>query len=98
MDVAYRLNGLDFVWDSAKARANLQKHGVSLESACEVFFDPLIRLLRTDWIGGDEREVAIGLSKDWTLLVVIYAFRGESIRMISARLATDPERKAYEDE
>jgi uncharacterized protein len=98
MDVVYRLNGIDFIWDPAKARANLQRHGVSLEAACEAFFDPFIRLLRTEWVGEDEREVAIGLTKDWTLLVVVYTFRGESIRMISARLATGPERKAYEDE
>ncbi len=98
MDVDYRLNGIDFVWDPVKAQANLQRHGVSLRSACEVFFDPFIRLLRSEWNGGEEREVAIGLTKDWTLLVVVYAFRGEAIRMISARLATGPERKTYEDE
>ena len=97
MDVVHRLNGIDFVWDRAKAQVNLQKHGVSLELACEVFFDPFIRLLRADWIGGEEREVAIGLAKDWTPLVVAYTFRGESIRLISARPATSPERKAYED-
>ena len=98
MDVVYRLNGIDFVWDRAKARANLQNHGVSLESACETFFDPFIRVLRTEWTGGEEREVAIGLTKDWTLLVVVYTFRRESIRVISARSATGPERRAYEDE
>jgi len=98
MDVDYRLNGIDFVWDPVKAQANLQRHGVSLRSACEVFFDPFIRLLRSEWSGGEEREVAIGLTKDWTLLVVVYTFRGEAIRMISARLATGPERKTYEDE
>jgi len=42
--------------------------------------------------------VAIGLTKEWKLLVVVYTFRGEVIRMISARPATGPERKAYEDE
>ncbi len=98
MDVVHRLNDIDFVWDRAKAQANFQKHGVSLELACEVFFDPFIRPLRTEWIGGEEREVAIGLTRDWTLLVVVYTFRGESIRVISARPATGPERKAYEDE
>jgi uncharacterized protein len=98
MDVVHRLNGIDFVWSRAKDQANLQKHGASLELACEVFFDPFIRLLRTEWTGGEEREMALGLTKDWTLLVVVYTFRGESIRIISARPATGPERKAYEDE
>ena len=98
MDAVHRLNGIDFVWDRVKAQANLQKHGVSLELACEVFFDPFIRLLRSEWTGGEEREVAIGLTKDWALLVVVYTFREEAIRIISARPATGPERKAYEDE
>jgi uncharacterized DUF497 family protein len=98
MDVVHHLNGIKFVWDRAKAQVNVQKHGISLELACEVFFDPFIRLLRAEWSGGEEREVAIGLTKDWTLLVVVYTLREESIRMISARSATGPERKAYEDE
>jgi uncharacterized protein len=98
MDVVHRLNGIDLVWDRAKAQANFQKHGVSLELACEVFFDPFIRLLQTEWTGGEEREVAIGLTRDWMLLVVVYTLRRESIRMISARPATGPERKTYEDE
>jgi uncharacterized protein len=98
MDVVHRLNDIDFVWDEAKARVNVQRHGVSLESACQAFFDPFIRLLRTERIGEEDREVAIGLTKGWELLVVAYTLRGESIRLISARLATGPERKAYEDE
>jgi len=98
MDIVYRLSDVHFVWDRAKAQANLQKHGVSLESACEVFFDPFVRLLRSERVGGEEREVAIGLTKAWELLVVVHTFRGEAIRIISARPATSPERRAYEDE
>jgi uncharacterized protein len=30
-----------FEWDSAKAAANLRKHGVSFEEASSVFYDPL---------------------------------------------------------
>ena len=33
------LNNL-FDWDTEKAKANLQKHGVSFEEAQSVFFDP----------------------------------------------------------
>ena len=43
MDVVHRLNDITFVWDQKKASSNLQKHGVDLETACEVFFDPFIR-------------------------------------------------------
>jgi uncharacterized DUF497 family protein len=98
MDVSYRLSGIHFVWDHGKAQINLQKHGVTLESACEVFFDPFVRLLRTERIGEEDRDVVIGLTQAWELLIVVHTFREDVIRIISARPATSPERKAYEDE
>ena len=97
MDVVHRLNDIAFVWDSEKALANLQKHGVALETACEVFFDPFICLLRTEAVAGEERELVIGMTRGWKLLVVVYTFRADFIRLISARPATSPERRAYED-
>jgi len=40
MDVLYRYEGLEFVWDVHKAAANIEKHGIRFEQACEVFLDP----------------------------------------------------------
>lgn len=97
MDVVHRLNGITFVWDDRKASSNLQKHGVALEAACEVFLDPFVLLLRTEVIGGEERETAIGLTLGWRLLVVAYTFRDDAIRIISTRPATSQERSHYED-
>jgi len=37
MDVSYPCQGQSFVWDASKAAANLHKHQVSFEKACEVF-------------------------------------------------------------
>ena len=96
-EVAYKRNDIRFVWDRGKAESNLHKHGVSFETACEIFFDPFVRLLRSEMIGGEEREVATGMTEDWSLLVVVYTFREEAIRVISARLATSAERNRYED-
>ena len=42
MKIAHILEDVDFEWDSEKADANLQKHGVSFPEACEVFFDPFV--------------------------------------------------------
>lgn len=98
MDVVHRLNDILFVWDGPKARINLQKHGVLMETACEVFLDPFIRLLGSESIGGEERETAIGMTAGWKLLVVAYTFRKESIRLISARPATGSERFVYEND
>jgi uncharacterized protein len=43
VDVTYRLSGVTFRWDEAKARSNFTKHGVSFEQAAQVFFDPYIK-------------------------------------------------------
>lgn len=96
MDVYFSRKGQRFVWDSAKASANLAKHGVSFEIACEVFFDPLLYL--TDASAEDEaRFAAIGETENWRLLFVVHVERErDTIRIISARNATDKERIEYE--
>lgn len=96
-NVVHERNGIRFVWDGGKAESNLRKHGVSFEEACEIFFDPFIQLLRSEVLGGEEREAAIGMTEGWSLLVVVYTFREEAIRVISARPATSQERRCYED-
>jgi uncharacterized DUF497 family protein len=96
-DVVHERNGIRFGWNRAKADSNLVKHGVSFEAACEIFFDPLIHLLRSEMLGGEEREAAIGMTEGWRLLVIVYTFRAEAIRIISARPATHLERSIYED-
>jgi len=98
MDVAFGLQGQTFEWDTEKAAANLRKHHVSFEKACEVFFDPFVHLLdATDQ--GEPREAAIGLTEDWELLFVVHVVRQEAtLRIISARPATSSERRDYEHE
>lgn len=96
-DVVHQRNGIRFVWDRGKADLNLRKHGVSFETACEIFFDPLVCLLRSEMLGGEDREAAIGMTEVWSVLVVVYTFRKEAIRIISARPATPREKADYED-
>jgi hypothetical protein len=97
MDIHFLYLGQRFVWDSEKASGNARKHGVSFEFACQVFFDPLIRIEDAS-SGEEERKAAIGLTEDWALLFVVHLLReGDLIRIISARPATAQERRAYED-
>jgi len=98
MEVAYRLSGIDFVWDREKANSNLRKHGIAFETACEVFLDPFICLIAADVVRGEERETAIGMTSDWRLLSVTYVFRSHMVRLISARTITIRERKNYEEQ
>lgn len=98
MDVHFIYAGQRFRWDSEKARSNLMKHGVRFEQACEVFFDPFVRLV--DATPEDEaREAALGLTEEWVLLFVVHVVREEeTIRIISARPGTREERRLYENE
>jgi len=98
MKVKYSLHNIAFEWDSQKAAANLRKHGISFELACEAFFDPFVYYLDDETIDGELRETVIGLSSSWQLLYVVYVMRDEIIRIVSARLVTNVERGTYENQ
>jgi len=87
-----------FEWDSAKAARNLRKHGVSFEEAVSVFYDPLAATgADPDHSEDEERFVTFGISSAGRLLVVSHTERGAAIRIISARGATQSERRIYEE-
>lgn len=46
---------------------------------------------------GEKRFVSIGTGVKGRILVVVYNYRGEKIRVISARLAEPHERRQYEE-
>lgn len=98
MDVVHRLNDIEFAWDCRKAEANLRKHGVAFETAGEVFFDPFVCFVGCDVIGGERREVVVGMTVNWQFLRVVYVFRRRHIRIVSARPVNAQERKTYEDQ
>jgi uncharacterized DUF497 family protein len=87
---------MDFQWDPKKAAANLQKHGVDFADAVGVLFDDLA-LTIDDEHSAEERFITIGADPLNRILVVIYTWRGDAIRIISARLATAAERKLYQE-
>ncbi|MBZ5538327.1 MAG: BrnT family toxin [Acidobacteriia bacterium] len=76
----------------------MRKQGIAFETACEVFFDPFVRLIETEVVSGEVRESVVGMTSDWRLLKVTYVFRSETIRLISARPVNLGERKQYEDQ
>ncbi|MGQ0654476.1 MAG: BrnT family toxin [Betaproteobacteria bacterium] len=89
---------MQFEWDRAKAADNLAKHGVSFEEAATVLRDPLSQTGRDpDHSAGEERFVIFGVSTAGRLLAVAHTERGDTIRIISARLATPGERNIYEE-
>jgi len=90
--------GITFEWDEEKAQINLKKHGVSFEEAGSVFARRL-SLTIADPLHSDEEDrfVTLGESSSGRLLVVVSTDRGETVRIISARVATRRERKNYEE-
>ena len=89
---------MQFEWDPEKAAGNVRKHGVSFEDAATVFDDVLSLTGRDpDHSLGEQRSVTFGLSSAGRVLVVAHAERGDRIRIISARRATRPERRLYEE-
>lgn len=78
-------------WDPAKARANLRKHGVRFADAEGALGDP--HAITIDDVHPDERRfVSLGRDVVGRLVVVVYTYRDEDVRLISARLATPRER------
>ncbi len=86
-----------FEWDSRKAASNRAKHGISFEEAGTVFADPLGRIIEDPRHSeGEQRYVLLGHSQEQRLVAVMFTERDEAIRIISARLATQQERRNYE--
>lgn len=86
---------MEFEWDEAKNRSNLEKHGVDFADAAAVFADPLHLTMPDDRFSyGEQRYIIIG-SVDERMHVVVYTVRDEVIRIISARKANMRERSRY---
>jgi uncharacterized protein len=84
-----------YEWDSVKASSNLVKHAVHFADAVSVFADDMAVTIEDDH-PGEERFITIGMDGFGRILVVVFAWRGDAIRIISARKATKNERKQYE--
>lgn len=87
---------MDVIWDPAKARSNLDKHGVSFADVETVFYDPFAISFEDRSAAGENRYVVVGMDGLSRIVVVVYAYRNTVIRLISARKATKSERAAYE--
>jgi uncharacterized protein len=89
---------MTFQWDPLKAKFNLWKHRVSFEEASTAFLDPFSKSDYDPDHSVDERRfILFGMSARHRLLVVAYTEDDDSVRLISARLATRREREIYEE-
>ena len=86
---------MDYEWDPKKAVSNFKKHEVSFADAVTVFADDRA-LTFGDTQPDEERHITLGMDAQAQVLVVVYTWRGNRIRIISARQSTPSERKQYE--
>ena len=83
-----------FLWDDAKRRANLRKHGIDFRDAETIFrgFTLTAEDMREAY--GERRFQTLGLLED-QVVSVAHTERGEDIRIISIRKATKHEARFY---
>jgi len=84
-----------YQWDKTKAQVNRRKHGVSFADAVAVFEDDWAITIPDDY-PDEERFATIGRDMLGRILIVVYTWRGDDIRIISARKATRREKEQYE--
>jgi len=82
-------------WDPEKAAANLRKHRVDFADAETALRDEMAMTMPDDDPTG-ERFVTLGTDALGRLLVVVYEWRDDDVRLISARKANRSEQRQYE--
>ena len=88
---------MKYQWDKTKATSNLKKHGIEFADAVSVFSDELAITIPENRFD-EERFVTIGTDVFGRILVIVFTWRSEDIRLISARLAERREGKQYEED
>jgi len=83
-------------WDPGKAEENLRKHGVDFADAVGVLEDEYALYREDPSAQGERRYCRVGMDFLGRVLLVVYTYRADHIRLISARKATKRERVTYE--
>ena len=84
-----------FEWDPKKAEANLGKHGVDFADAALALEDEHAITIPDAASASEERFLTLGMDPLGRVLVVVYTWRSEKIRLISARKATRRDARQY---
>jgi uncharacterized DUF497 family protein len=82
-------------FDPIKAASNLQKHGVHFAEAEMVLQDPRALTIEDPDAVNEQRWITMGMDSTGRILVVVYTYRSDQIRIISIRKASRQEREKY---
>jgi len=83
-------------WDPRKAAINLRKHGVDFADAGTVLHDEQAITIPDEGSTEEDRFVTLGMDALGRVLVVVYSWREDRPRLISAMGATPRDRRQYE--
>jgi uncharacterized DUF497 family protein len=87
---------MKITWDPNKAEINFNKHGIRFSDAEMVLYDSFAMTLEEQIVADEQRYVTVGSDAAGRIIAVVYCYRADTIRLISARKATPTERKQYE--
>ena len=85
-----------FEWDDKKRLSNLEKHKINFTDVVQLFKKPYLTKedKRKDY--GEKRWIALGIVND-KIVVAVFTYRKQNIRIISARKANKIERSIYHE-
>ncbi len=86
---------LEFEWDQAKAKSNLEKHGVSFITAAAIFENERTEIIDDRLDYGEVRWISLGCA-GIDIYRVVFTWRGSKrVRIISAQKANRDEKEIY---
>ena len=79
---------MEITWDPNKAENNFKKHGVRFSDAEMVLYDAFAMTIEEQIAANELRYVTVGIDAVGRILAVVYSYRSDTIRLISARKAS----------
>lgn len=87
-----------FEWDKGNIDKNLVKHDVTNREAEEIFGNKPLKIFPDlKYLEQEQRFVAYGVTNQNRKLVIVFTLRKGKIRVISARVQNEKERRIYEE-
>lgn len=97
--IVHTIGCVEIEFDPEKAAQNPLNHdGVTFTEAAPVLLDPYALTNEDRDAKGEQRFVTLGMGGKGRILVAVWTMRGENPRLISAWMASKPQRIRYEQQ
>ena len=87
---------MNFDWDENKNIINIAKHGIDFNDISDAFDNEMLIKKDDRQKYSEDRFIGIGQINNIEI-VIVWTYRNDKIRIISARQANKKERKIYND-